>query len=263
MAVDPRGDHRHPLQAGMGAGRRRHLPGARHRDRGDPASVAFVIGLRHGAGADPDGRGARLEDQVLGETGASHRRRRATTASCGTCSTAWRSRPGSRRPRFAVIDDAGAELVRGRHPAPSTTIVGVTTGLSRPADARRARSGARLRGEPDPELGRRARRAGRSRSPVARSPRWRTTTAARAPQGVVGWVPRTDRRMAAGVGVTRPGHASATVPRCASPAIRRRCIRALEKLDADSSEITCVSRATAPLWIEFPATRSAGAVREW
>ena len=30
-------------------------------------------------------------------------------------------------------------------------------------------------------------------------------------------------------------------------------IRALEKLDADSSEITCVSRATAPLWIEFPA----------
>ncbi|HEY3670263.1 MAG TPA: hypothetical protein VGN51_04960, partial [Acidimicrobiia bacterium] len=35
-------------------------------------------------------------------------------------------------------------------------------------------------------------------------------------------------------------------------------LRALEKLDADTSEIGRVTRATAPLWIEFPAKVLAG-----
>ncbi len=47
------------------------------------------------------------------------------------------------------------------------------------------------------------------------------------------------------------------------PAVRftrnpRSLIRALEKLDADTSHVQKVTRATAPLWIEFPASVVAG-----
>ena len=154
-------------------------------------------------------------------------------------------------PRFAVIDDPAPNSF-GVGTRPTRTIVGVTTGLSDTLS----------RDELEAIL---AYEVSRIRSWDVALASWTVALTGGAItaldssgdtgmfKGVIGWLPRRFaewlqvwalrdqgiERDRAGVRFTR------------NPAS---LIRALEKLDADPSQISHVSRATAPLWIEFPAS---------
>ena len=154
-------------------------------------------------------------------------------------------------PRFAVIDDPAPNSF-GVGTRPTSTILGVTTGLSEQL----------TRDELEAVL---AYEVSRIRSWDVALASWTVALTGSAItaldgsgdsdlfKGVIGWLPRRFaewlqvwalrdqgvERDRAGVRFTR------------NPAS---LIRALEKLDADPSQISRVSRATAPLWIEFPAS---------
>ena len=115
--------------------------------------ISFVVGLVVAIFKIPFAR-RRLERQVLRETGATiakgeeHREVRNILEALAI--------PADIDvPRFAVITDPAPNSF-GVGTRPSKSIIGVTTGLSDGAVARRARGRAGLRGEPHPELGRRA-----------------------------------------------------------------------------------------------------------
>ena len=154
-------------------------------------------------------------------------------------------------PRFAVIDDPAPNSF-GLGTRPTSTILGVTTGLSEQL----------TRDELEAVL---AYEVSRIRSWDVALASWTVALTGSAItaldgsdgsdlfKGVIGWLPRRFaewlqvwalrdqgvERDRAGVRFTR------------NPAS---LIRALEKLDADPSQISRVSRATAPLWIEFPSS---------
>lgn len=154
-------------------------------------------------------------------------------------------------PRFAVIDDPAPNSF-GVGTRPANTVLGVTTGLSERLS----------RDELEAVL---AYEVSRIRSWDVALASWTvaltggaiTALDASGDTGifklVIGWLPRRSaewlqfwalrdqgrERDRAGVRFTR------------NPAS---LIRALEKLDADPSQVSRVSRATAPLWIEFPTS---------
>ena len=75
--------------------------------------------------------------------------------------------------------------------------------------------------------------------------------------GVIGWIPR---RAAEGLQVWALRDQGTERDRAAVRFTRNpsALVRALEKLDADDAQVGRVSRSTAPLWIEFPASVVAG-----
>ena len=83
-------------------------------------------------------------------------------------------------------------------------------------------------------------------------------------KGVIGWLPRRFAGVVASLGAARSGHRTRS-RRCAlhpQPGVTHSRSRNSTR---DPSQITHVSRATAPLWIEFPASvlgdSSSGATR--
>jgi len=152
-------------------------------------------------------------------------------------------------PRVAVIDDAAPNSF-GVGTRPSHTIVGITTGL-----------GERLsRDELEAVL---AYEVSRIRSLDVALSSWTVALTSGAIsavdssndsilRAVLGFVPR---RLAASLQVWALRDQGVERDRVAIQFTRNpvALIRALEKLDADSSQIGRVSRATGPLWLEFPA----------
>ena len=151
-------------------------------------------------------------------------------------------------PRFAVIDDPAPNSF-GVGTRPSNTIVGVTTGLSERLS----------RDELEAVL---AYEVSRIKGWDVALASWTvalTSGAISAVDGdddllksVLGYVPR---RLGQWLQVWALRDQGAEHDRAAVRFTRnpKSLLRALEKLDADSSQITRVSRATAPLWVEFPA----------
>src|SRR5262245_5997804 len=152
-------------------------------------------------------------------------------------------------PRVAVIDDAAPNSF-GVGTRPSNTIVGVTTGL-----------GERLsRDELEAVL---AYEVSRIRSWDVALSSWTVALTSGAIsavdsedddllKSVLGFLPR---RLAESMQVWALRDQGIERDRVAVQFTRNplALIRALEKLDADASTIRHVSRATAPLWLEFPA----------
>ena len=181
-------------------------------------AVAFVIGLCTALVRIPRARHV-LEDQVLGETGAvvadrdQHRELRNLLDGLAIAA-------GIPAPRFAVIDDPAPNSF-GIGTRPRSTIVGVTTGLSE----------CLTRDELEAVL---AYEVSRIRSWDVALASWTVAltggaiTALDADdsgtgllRSLIGWVPRhCAERMQ--VWALRDQGASATAPRCASPATRRR-----------------------------------------
>jgi hypothetical protein len=157
---------------------------------------------------------------------------------------------GVRPPRVAVIDDPAPNSF-GVGTRPSNTVIGVTTGL-----------GERLsRDELEAVL---ADEVSRIRSWDVALVSWAVALTSGAisavddPEGdnllraVSGSSPA-DWRNRCRFGRYETRASSATVSPCSSPRNPTSLIHALEKLDADASAIRHVSRATGPLWLEFPA----------
>ncbi len=154
-------------------------------------------------------------------------------------------------PRFAVITDAAPNSF-GVGTRPENTIVGVTTGLSEQL----------TRDELEAVL---AYEVSRIRSWDVALASWTVALTGGAIsalhdddsgmgmlKAVIGWIPRhvAERLQIWALRGQGRERDRAAVRFTRNPAS---LIRALEKLDANQSEITCVTRATAPLWIEFPA----------
>jgi heat shock protein HtpX len=212
--------------------------------------LAFVIGIATALVRIPRARRT-LEEQVLRETGASiaddghHRELRNLLDGLAIAG-------GIPPPRFAVIEDAAPNSF-GVGTSPEHAIVGVTTGLSHQL----------TRDELEAVL---AYEVSRIRSWDVALASWTVALTGGAItaledddsgigmiKAVVGWVPR---RIAEWLQVWALRDQGRERDRAAVRFTRNPAslIRALEKLDADSSQITHVSRATAPLWIEFPAS---------
>lgn len=191
----------------------------------------------------------RLERRVLTETGArivtadEHTEARNLLEGLSIAS-------GLPPPRVAVIDDPAPNSF-GVGTRPSNTVVGITTGL-----------GERLsRDELEAVL---AYEVSRIRSWDVALSSWTVALTSGAisavddPEGdnllkaVLGFVPR---RLAESLQVWALRDQGAERDRVAVQFTRNPAalISALEKLDADASTIRHVSRATAPLWLEFPA----------
>jgi len=152
-------------------------------------------------------------------------------------------------PRVAVIDDPAPNSF-GVGTRPSRTIVGITTGLSEGLS----------RDELEAVL---AYEVSRIRSWDVALSSWTVALTSGAIsavdssddsilRAVLGFVPR---RLAESLQVWALRDQGVERDRVAIQFTRNPAalIRALEKLDADSSQIGRVSRATAPLWLEFPA----------
>ncbi len=209
--------------------------------------VSFVVGLVLGLIRIPFSRRT-LERKVLRETGAKiaggddQREVRNLLEGLAIAS-------GLPAPRFAVIDDAAPNSF-GVGTRPSNTIIGVTTGLA--AQLSRDELEAILAYE------------------VSRIAGWDIALASwtvALTSGAISAVDANDdqvlkaffgyipRRLAEWLQVWALRDQGVERDRAAVRFTRNpgSLIRALEKLDADSSSITHVSRATAPLWVEFPA----------
>jgi heat shock protein HtpX len=190
----------------------------------------------------------RLERRVLAETGA-----RVITADEQTevrnLLEGLAIAGGLPPPRVAVIDDPAPNSF-GVGTRPSNTIVGITTGL-----------GERLsRDELEAVL---AYEVSRIRSWDVALSSWTVALTSGAIsavdsgdddllKAVLGFVPRW---LAESLQVWALRDQGAERDRVAVQLTRNptSLVRALEKLDADTSTIRCVSRATGPLWLEFPA----------
>jgi heat shock protein HtpX len=213
-------------------------------------AVAFVVGLCVALVRIPRARRS-LEHQVLHETGAviadtdEHRELRNLLDGLAIAG-------GIPPPRFAVIDDPAPNSF-GIGTRPGTALVGVTTGLSEQL----------TRDELEAVL---AYEVSRIRSWDVALASWTVALTGGAIsalddtddsgtgllRSLIGWVPRhfAERLQVWALRDQGRERDCAAVRFTRNPAS---LIRALEKLDTNPSEITCVSRATAPLWIEFPA----------
>jgi heat shock protein HtpX len=152
-------------------------------------------------------------------------------------------------PRFAVIEEAAPNSF-GVGTRPSNTILGVTTGLSEHLS----------RDELEAVL---AYEVSRIRSWDVALSSWTVALTSGAIsavdagddgflKGIIGWLPR---RLGEWLQLWALRDQAFDRDRAAVRFTRNplSLVRALEKLDADTSQVTKVSRATAPLWVEFPA----------
>lgn len=152
-------------------------------------------------------------------------------------------------PRFAVIEEKAPNSF-GMGTRPSNTILAVTTGLS----------GVLSRDELEAVL---AYEVSRIRSWDVALSSWTVALTSGAISAVdssddgflkaiIGWVPR---RLGEWLQLWALRDQAFDRDRAAVRFTRNplSLVRALEKLDADTSQVTRVSRATAPLWVEFPA----------
>jgi heat shock protein HtpX len=216
---------------------------------GGICAVAFVVGFITALFRIPFAR-RKLETRVLNETGAiivrddttAPRYQEVRNLLDGLAIAA-----GIPRPRFAVIDDPCPNSF-GVGTKPDDAIVGVTSGLV----DRLARD------EVEAVL---AYEVSRIRSWDVALASWTVALTGGAISaldsdggvisGVAGWVPR---RVAEALQVWALRDQGTERDRAAVRFTRNpgSLVRALEKLDADGSQVGKVSRATAPLWIEFP-----------
>jgi heat shock protein HtpX len=218
---------------------------------GGICAVAFVIGFFTALVRIPFAR-RNLEHRVLAETGAtvvlddSHREVRNLLEGLAIAA-------GIAPPRFAVIDDPAPNSF-GVGTKPEHAIVAVTTGLP----------DALTRDELEAVL---AYEVTRIRSYDVALASWTVALTGGSisaldsdgglVSGVIGFVPR---RLAEWLQVWALRDQGTERDRAAVRFTRNPAslLRALEKLDADTTEVGHVTRATAPLWIEFPAHVVAG-----
>ncbi len=217
------------------------------------AAVSFVVGLVLGLLRIPFAR-RRLEEQVLTETGATisdgsdHKEVRNLLEGLAIVANI-------PPPRFAVIDDPAPNSF-GVGTRPSAAIVGITSGLQTVLS----------RDELEAVL---AYEVSRIRSWDVALSSWTvalTGGAISALDGgddnilkaVLGWPVR---RFGEWLQVWALRDQGVERDREAVRFTRNplSLVRALEKLDADTSNVHRVTRATAPLWIEFPSQVAAGA----
>jgi heat shock protein HtpX len=214
--------------------------------------ISAVVGLVLALCKIPFARSS-LERQVFRETGA----RIATPSEhveIKNVLEALAIAAGIPVPRFAVLDDAAPNSF-GVGTRPSNTILGITTGLS----------AVLSRDELEAVL---AYEVSRIRSWDVALSSWTVALTSGAIsavdaaddgflKGIVGWVPR---RLGEWLQLWALRDQAFDRDRAAIRFTRNplSLVRALEKLDADTSQVTKVSRATAPLWIEFPARVVAG-----
>lgn len=214
-------------------------------------AVAFVGGVVVALVRIPFARRS-LERKVLAETGAtvvtddSHREVRNLLDGLAIAA-------GIPPPRFAVVDDVAPNSF-GVGTRPERAVVGVTRGLA--AQLSRDELEAVLAYE-----------VSRIRSWDVALASWTVALTGGAisaldddggpVSGLIGWVPR---RLAEWLQVWALRDQGAERDRAAVRFTRNPAslVRALERLDADPTEVGRVSRATAPLWIEFPAGVLAG-----
>jgi heat shock protein HtpX len=215
-------------------------------------AVSFVVGLLVALVRIPFAR-RRLERQVLAETGAAlsdgaqHREVRNLLDGLAIAADI-------PPPRFAVIDDPAPNSF-GVGTRPGTAIVGVTTGLS----------DALARDELEAVL---AYEVSRIRSWDVALSSWTVALTGGAISAVdssddqvlkalLGWPAR---RFGEWLQVWALRDQGVERDRDAVRFTRNplSLLRALEKLDANSSNVQRVTRATAPLWIEFPSSVVAG-----
>ena len=175
------------------------------------------------------------------------------TGRSATCSKGSRIAAGIHRHAVCRDRRSRPQLVRRRHEAEARDR-GRDDRSLRWVDTRRAGGGAGLRGHAHPELRRRPRQLDRRAHRGAISA---LDSDGGLVSGIVGLV-RAASRSGCRCGRCATRAPSATALPSASPATPRRCCRAVEKLDADTHEVGRVTRATAPLWIEFPAKVLAG-----
>jgi len=221
---------------------------------GGIAAVSFAIGLVLALVRIPFAR-RRLERQVLAETGA--------TISDGSDDVQVRNlleglaiAADIPPPRFAVIDDPAPNSF-GVGTRPATAIVGITTGLQQ----------ALSRDELEAVL---AYEVSRIRSWDVALSSWTVALTGGAIaavdsddgehllKAILGWPVR---RFGEWLQVWALRDQGVERDREAVRFTRnpRSLVRALEKLDADTTNVQRVTRATAPLWIEFPSKVAAGA----
>ena len=214
-------------------------------------AVSFVVGLVLGIVKIPFARRT-LERRVMRETGAKiadgdeHRETRNLLDGLAIAG-------GVPAPRFAVIDDPAPNSF-GVGTRPKKTIVGVTTGLS----------DSLSRDELEAVL---AYEVSRIKSWDVALASWTVAltsgaiTAADSSdnllRGLFGWLPR---KLGEWLQVWALRDQGVERDRAAVRFTRnpKSLIRALEKLDEDRSTVSKVSRATAPLWVEFPAAALRG-----
>jgi heat shock protein HtpX len=213
---------------------------------GGICAVAFVIGFCTALVRIPSAR-RNLERRVLAETGAtivaddSHREVRNLLEGLAIAA-------GIPPPRYAVIGDPAPNSF-GVGTKPEHAIVAVTTGLC----------DTLTRDELEAVL---AYEVTRIRSYDVALASWTVALTGGAiaaldgdgglVSGIIGFVPR---RLAEWLQVWALRDQGTERDRAAVRFTRNPAslVRALEKLDADTTEIGRVTRATAPLWIEFPA----------
>ena len=219
---------------------------------GGICALAFVVGTLAAVVNIPFTR-RKLERRVLAETGAvvvagddAHREIRNLLDGLAIAA-------GIPPPRFAVIDEAAPNSF-GVGTRPERAIVGITTGL--PELLSRDELEAVLAYE-----------VSRIRSYDVALASWTVALTGGAISAldddggvisaVLGWVPR---HVAEWLQVWALRDQGTERDRAAVRFTRNpsSLIRALEKLDADPSQVGRVSRATAPLWIEFPARALGG-----
>jgi heat shock protein HtpX len=214
-------------------------------------AVAFVVGLLTALVRIPFARRT-LERRVLAETGAtvitddSHQQIRNLLEGLAIAA-------GIPPPRFAVIDDPAPNSF-GVGTKPKRAIVAVTTGLT----------DLLTRDELEAVL---AYEVTRIRSYDVALSSWTVALTGGAisalegdggiVSGIVGFIPR---RFSEWLQVWALRDQGTERDRAAIRFTRNPAslVRALEKLDADTTQIGRVTRATAPLWIEFPAKVLAG-----
>ena len=212
------------------------------------AVLSGIAGLAIGLVRIPFQRRS-LEKRVLAETGA-HLADPDEHAEVRNLLDGLAIAAGITAPRFAVIDDAAPNSF-GVGTRPSNTVVGVTAGLSK----------ALSRDELEAVL---AYEVSRIRSWDVALASW--TVALTSGAIVAAESSDDDGLLKSGLGylpkkfgewlqVWALRDQGVERDRAAIRFTRNpgSLIRALEKLDADSTAMTCVTRATAPLWVEFPA----------
>ncbi len=207
-------------------------------------AVAFVIGFLTALVRIPTAR-RKLEERVLNETVArivrDDARNEVSNLLDGLAIAA-----GIPTPRFAMISDPSPNSF-GVGTRPENAIIAITDGLVDHLS----------RDELEAVL---AYEVTRIRSYDVALASWTvalTGGAIDSGGGLIGWVPY---RIALGLQVWALRDQGTERDRAAVRFTRNpgALVRALEKLDADPSQVASVSRATAPLWIEFPAKALAG-----
>lgn len=161
-------------------------------------------------------------------------------------------------PRFAVIEDAAPNSF-GVGTRPSNTIIGVTTGLSEhlsrdELEAVLAYEVSRIKGW---DIALASWTVALTSGAISAVDGGAVSGSGDILKGILGFLPR---RLGQWLQVWALRDQGAERDRAAVRFTRnpKSLLHALEKLDADSSQIKRVSRATAPLWVEFPAHVVAG-----